>query len=375
MFKNIIFTQIERKDDVGRLIEAMIFYQKAIVITSPNSLGFVLQHFGISETLELIAEGYLELRYCENAVMALTNNSKYDVGMMSTEQYGLKKVIGKSILDNGGIRGSIQKEAVKVADQIKFDNCENPILESSRNKILDQYYILEATRLIIKDFSPTYRIDQIVFNTQKSNKMIEVESNLDLHLLNSQYQKNNPDSSFSIASIFAKIVDVESEIYFSSKNNAELSTKGLSQNLICKSIDNEISKIAIDKKRSLDLFQDQTFNCRNIGDAYNRGLIDFKTLLEILNKSKKFKEWLSKKDCDQDLLKEYIREIGSIDFISSLPAKVFRLIVFSILFQDYLSPPNIGLMAAVTDSFIVDKIFKGWKPSQFINCINSAIKE
>ena len=238
---------------------------------------------------------------------------------------------------------------------------------------MDQHYILEATRIIIKDFAPTYKIDQIVFNTTRSSKMIEVESNLDLHLLNSQYQKHKPNSSFSISSIFAEIVSVESEIYFASKNNSELSTKGMSQNLICKSIDSDISKIAIKKKKNLDLFQNQTFDCRNIGDTYNKGLIDFKTLLEVLKKSKKFKEWLSKNDCDQDLLREYIKEISAIDFVSSLPTKVFRFIVFSILFQDYLSPPNIALMAAVTDNFIVDKIFKGWKPNQFVDCINKSI--
>ena len=64
----------------------------------------------------------------------------------------------------------------------------------------------------------------------------------------------------------------------------------------------------------LNLFQNQILNCRNISDAYNKGLIDFRTLLSILKKSQKFKEWLSKSNADQDLLKEYIKEIEKIDF-------------------------------------------------------------
>jgi len=123
MFQNIIFTKIEKIGDVGRLIEAMLFYQKAIVVASQVNIGFILQHFGISETLELIEEGYLELKYCENAVVALTQNSRYDVAIISTEQYDLKRVVGKVILENGGIRGSIQKEATKITDKIKL-NCK-----------------------------------------------------------------------------------------------------------------------------------------------------------------------------------------------------------------------------------------------------------
>jgi hypothetical protein len=376
MFQNIIFTKIEKKNDVGRLIEAMVFYQKAIVVASQVNIGFILQHFGISETLELIDEGYLELKYCENVTAALDHNSRYDVVFISSpEQYDLKKVVGKIILENGGIRGSIQKEAKKVVDKIKIDNCENQILISARNKMMDQGYILEAAKLIIKDFDPTYPINKIVFQTQKSNKMIEVESNLDLQLLNLRYQQYKPNSSFSISSIFAEIVSVESEIYFASQNNSELNTNELSNTLISQSIDNEISKLAFNKKANLTLFQNQILNCRNISDAYNKGLIDFRTLLSILKKSQKFKEWLSKSNADQDLLKEYIKEIEKIDFINSLPTKVFRWIVFSILFSDLLKDPSALVIAtSILDNFVLDKIFKGWKPNQFVNCLDQSIK-
>lgn len=374
MFQNIIFTKIEKKGDVGRLIEAMLFYQKAIVVASQVNIGFILQHFGISETLELIEEGYLELKYCENAVVALTQNSRYDVAIISTEQYDLKRVVGKIILENGGIRGSIQKEATKITDKIKLNNCDNQILESARKKMLDQTYILEATKLIIKDFATTYDVSNAVFCTQKSNQMIEVESNLDFDFLNSQYKKYKPDASFSLASIFAEVVSVESEIYFASQNNSELNTNELSNTLISQSIDNEISKLAFNTKANLNLFQNQILNCRNVSDAYNKGLIDFRTLLSILKESQKFKEWLSKSNADQDLLKEYIKEIERVDFINSLPTKVFRWMVFSILFSDLLKDPSVALAAATVDSFVLDKIFKGWKPNQFVNCLNQSIK-
>jgi hypothetical protein len=96
-------------------------------------------------------------------------------------------------------------------------------------------------------------------------------------------------------------------------------------------------------------------------------------LLPILDKAERFKEWLKSSPADIDLVKEYFRAVTAESWIDKLPSKGLRWAIFtgSGIALDLLGTGGIGLGVGIAlsaiDSFILDKILKGWKPNQFVD--------
>jgi hypothetical protein len=94
--------------------------------------------------------------------------------------------------------------------------------------------------------------------------------------------------------------------------------------------------------------------------------------LELLNKAKKFKDWLDRYDNDSSLAKEYLHETTRASWLETLPTKSVRWVVFNGIgvIVDILGGGGLGTTASLAtsafDSFIFDKLAKGWKPNQFI---------
>lgn len=116
---------------------------------------------------------------------------------------------------------------------------------------------------------------------------------------------------------------------------------------------------------------------RGISEAINSGERSFADFWKILSKGERFKSWLKGKSADQYLLKEYVQDISKDSWIEKVPAKTVRWSVFTVLgaLTDLITVPGagkvVGTLLSGGDTFIVDKLLKGWKPNQFINKIES----
>jgi hypothetical protein len=104
------------------------------------------------------------------------------------------------------------------------------------------------------------------------------------------------------------------------------------------------------------------------GQAINSGERTFQDFLRLLDKSPKFKAWLKGAHPDRGLLSEHHRSISSTSWIESLPAKAIRFVIFNgagLIADKFVGPAGSIALGAV-DNFLVDKVFKGWRPSQFV---------
>jgi hypothetical protein len=117
-----------------------------------------------------------------------------------------------------------------------------------------------------------------------------------------------------------------------------------------------------------------------IREAVNRNEIKFEDLVEIFKKAKKFKSWLKNIESDKNLVKEYFKEVTTESIIERLPSKTFRWSLFTgagFIVDLIAGTPAIGTIGGVGlgafDSFLLDKLIKGWKPNQFINEVKKVI--
>jgi hypothetical protein len=95
--------------------------------------------------------------------------------------------------------------------------------------------------------------------------------------------------------------------------------------------------------------------------------------MNVLPKAKQFHEWLQSQPPNRDVVKAYFQDVTRTTWIDKLPAKSARWILFTAagVGADVLGAGGVGTAIGVglgaTDTFVLDKILKGWKPNQFVD--------
>ena len=78
-------------------------------------------------------------------------------------------------------------------------------------------------------------------------------------------------------------------------------------------------------------------------------------------------------------MQDYIDELGRVHWLEKLPSKTARFTMTTAVGVglDLLGTGGIGtvagIAAGVIDTFILDKIYHGWRPSMFVSKIKSAL--
>jgi hypothetical protein len=111
---------------------------------------------------------------------------------------------------------------------------------------------------------------------------------------------------------------------------------------------------------------------RAIREAVNSGAVPFVSVIRLLESADKFRHWLQQQPVDASLVRAYYQETIKDSWADKLPTKSVRWGVFTGLglAVDALGAGGLGTAAGVAisavDSFLADKLVKGWKPHQFI---------
>lgn len=384
MFEAISITIQNKHDaknpiDIGALVECMLFYEKTTVIANQSILSQLIRYFGVDRLLVLIQEELLNIIYTESNVGIHTkteNNTQFhDTIEFFSPQHTYQEELRKICISVTGKTGKGRRSAQKIQDKIHVTKHNHIILEGARKSILDQDYINSATKIAIRELVPGIGdISGISFHTEKTPNGIVVTSNINFITLNELYHRRVPPehSSISPALILSHILDVEKELYFASSNLSELSSSNLSAKLAEQKIDYVLARSAKSNKE-LNHFTEFVFNdAKAIREAVNSNRIDLDGLISVLQNSKQFKKWIIGIKPDANLIKSYYEEVTRKTILDKLPGKSVRWVVFFGLglAADAIATGGLGTLTGVAlgalDTFYIDKLISGWKPSQFI---------
>lgn len=384
MFESITFFNQNKTDtsnplDIGALVECMLFYGKTSVVANQSILRQLFTYFGVDRVIELIEEDLLNIIYTETNVGVLTrtiNGTEYhDTTQFSLPQHTYQDELRKICIDVIGKAGKGRRTAQRIQGLIKVRNHENIILEGARKSFADQEYINYAAKSIIRSLIPEkINVDDVVFQTEKTESGIVIATNINFVALNQVYHKYVPatHSTINPALILSHTLDVESELYFSSNNLSEIATSGLSANLISHKINYLLEK-SIKSAEKIQDFQGFVFNdAKSLRKAISKKLIDLGDLMLVLKNSRKFKKWIIGVEPDQDLIKSYYSEVTKKTIVDKLPGKSVRWGIFTGagIIADVWATGGIGTAVGIglgaLDTFYLDKLISGWKPNQFI---------
>lgn len=384
MFESITFraqnkTDVNNPLDIGMLLECMLFYRTTNIIADQSILKQLLREFGTDQVDALIEEQLLRIIYTESMTGIKTNTSNgvqfHDPVIFFSPQHTFQDVIRRQCIELTGREGKGKRIARRLENKITAIQHDTLITDGAKRSLLDQTYLKTSIQIVLRTLIPSIgSMEGFNFSTEKTDKGIVVHTNINFDALNVLYHQIVPASHSSLSSAFllANIFDVESDLYFSSTYLSELVTSALGARLMMEKF-NYLARTASKSRDNIEHFQDFIFgDARALREAVNKKNVNIADVLSLIRRSTKFKEWLATKDQSQDLTREYYNEITKGSFIDKLPAKSVRWAIFTGigLAAAGVATGGVGVAAGmalgVLDTFFIDKLIKGWKPSQFI---------
>lgn len=385
MFQTITFRDQNKNDanhplDIGMLLECMIFYEKTNVIASQGILKQLLLDIGIDNLIELIEEGFLNIIYTESFVGIKTDRNSigvefHDPVIFSSQQHLFQDVIRKYCIEITGKEGKGKRLARRLERNVSVIHHDKILADGAREVLLDQAYLKKAVKILLSILIPQIGTDyDFECASEITTNGIRFNTNIDFIKANILYhQRVSPThSSLSPASILSHLYDVECDLYFASTLLTELATSKIRSDLMVERLSYLVNKRS-KSEETINSFNDLVFNdAKALRESVNSNKLDMKEVINVIKKSRKFKEWLGKQSPSADLLKEYYKAATGGSILDKLPVKTSRWAVFTGLglAVDAVTTGRYGVATGVAisalDNFFLEKLIKGWNPSQFI---------
>ena len=337
------FERLEKEYFLSKLITSLLIHEKIIIkLDSLEELELLI---GIDNVLRLFNDEALEIID--------------DGGTMVGFMVGSK---GENLLMN-------------------FNSCTGLQIDSIERRLGEKY----------KGRIENRKVQPLLLNVEK--KKIDVDGAWIGHLVEEEleYDFNNRN--------LTQLLNIQSEGRFIISDRDMLSTMRLcylNRGLIYQNevnadflLTEEYSKVILQSKISprlgvnvdpngLFLMLSEDKGIPDLAKLVLDGIIRFEHILELRNSidGKKFRKWFEDKDYDKKMVYEELMKFNS-SITSNSWLKIIRWIYPNLI---GFANPIAGLGASAIDSFVVDKMLKGWHPNLFLdeklkNHIDAEIKK
>lgn len=396
MFESIVIRNTGHKGepiDSGFIAEAMLFYQSVHLLLNPSSLSHLLIKIGPDCLLRLLEDHNAKITYIHDQTGIISNTKKgiltYDIGCVTSAidqksgkllgnksklQYLFNKVLGKSKATNIYVR--------KFTEHIHFNSVhtnygtDHDLLPEIRDDLSNSNFTERAAKYAIQRYLPDYesrsgwKFDKVPYGPE-----FLIDTSLDFDHINSLVKQQHPKTDVVItpAQIISDITEGCIDLRLSAFYSTEYATTPSSSLIAQARIDKAI-KACVNNYQDIELFQNILFNkAVSVREAINSGDRSFEDFLDLLNKSPKFNDWLGGITPNTSLLAQYQNDITSGNWLDQLAPKGIRFSLATGLgiLIDVIAPTGLGTMAGLTlsaaDTFLIDKLIKGWNPSHFVS--------
>lgn len=309
-----------------------------------------------------------------------TKNKLHRPGAARTRTLELQEAAPAILQKVTGKTGKGRRIANRFVERVHATSHDEEVIVGIREDYTNKEYSKKAVIELQHDLAPEYQIPRYFrFNISADGDIkdpetyLSVDTNLDfitadgrLHLRTSSGLKD-----VSPASLLVSIFDAKNELYFTSLYGGEIATFPITSTLIqlkCR----DLLSARLRNEDSIEIFREENLkNSYAVREIINSGERDYKDLLKLLHKARKFRHWLQKQEPDINLISAYYKEVTASSWVEKLPPKILRWAILTAA-GIALIPANpvldIGVPAALSasDSLILDHLVQGWRPNQFV---------
>ena len=366
--------------DIGALAEGLLFYGRVSIVGNTGTVKDVLARIPPFVLLSLMREGRLEFYYLTDQTGVSTNQatngrSLHGLVQFSSPNHTIEKVGPQAFKAAAGgtsqakIGASQFTRLLRPFDHSEFD--QKSILEALADNVATEASVQSLIQTVVPGFKPSH---EPRFRIERQNQGFYIDTNIDFPSLNDLYHKTVPasHSSLSEAYFLALLQGAYEASYFAGALNSEIAVHPIERVVQARAIEGIVRR-HLRSETQLESFVDLTLaNGHAIREAVNSGAVPFSAVVKLLDSADKFRHWLRQQPSDAGLVHAYYRETIQNSWAEKLPAKSVRWGVFTGLglTVDALGAGGLGTAAGVAlsavDSFLADKLVKGWKPHHFV---------
>lgn len=358
--------------DLGHVLECMLFYQEVNLVCNMGFFVELVNSNQIYGFIELMKTNCLNV-YVEENVFAYYQSDSHPnwhrIVLVKLNDISIFDQLEKRISEITNRRGYAKRLAKKIRMNSESFLNDVAVTNHVNEDFDDEVYVKRAIAYSANDYKIETPIEPelVKYRLQKIQGGILFDTNLNLKNITPKEGQNE----FKNLTILHNILQTRADTTIASDFNSDLLTNTVNTRLLEYKV-NDILSRSIKNTSSINTFSEIVLPdgkpIREVINSGERSLTEFRTLLD---KAEKFKHWLDKLEDDSDILKEYYKEVSSESWIDKLPVKGFRWGSFTgaSLLLDLAGPLGtaIGMGLSIGDSFLLDKMIKGWKPNTFIN--------
>ncbi len=366
--------------DLGLLAECLLFYDKVRILADGDSFKYLMRCCGPDELMELISMGALEIEFFENltAVGELQTNIGPVYEIITADSHPLHfPQVSRKLADE--LAGPSGKGASKMYRQFQLmverSRYTPEMLAESHADLVDAQYLPPAVKSVLSLLAPEYQLpNPFVFQLRTVLKggTYQVTTNVDFAAANESYNRHAPPdyrSVLNVSYLLGFVADTRRDLIVGSRHQSEFAMTP-ERAIVASYKFAEILTKAGQGISVADAFQEMVVDgLPSVRDAINSGGRNFRDLIKLLEQARRFKDWLRKQGATEDLREPYLRDVSHIDWAEKLPPKSLRWLLVTGA-GVALGGSGIGLAAGLglsaADTFLLDKLIKGWKPNQFI---------
>jgi len=366
--------------NLGELAEALLFYREVHVTADRSVLKQLLKEVGPELLLELLSELHLKITYLQDGFGIFTNtpgsvSERHAPGIYNIPDLAFEEVLPRDLEQVTGRRGYSRRMARRLSGLIPTSSHEPTLPNILREDFSDIAYMQQGVAHLLRAYCPEYPLPSpLLFRVVPDGERFAVATNIDFSVVNQFLHRRIPPShsTMSAAGFLAHFATARADLAFAAAKSAELAVDVAHGGLIQARIQRIIQQRTA-SDRTITRFQDMVLDdARAVAEVINRGERSFAELLPLLRTAQKFRGWVHMQPPGTDLAMVYFKEVTKESWVDKLPPKAIRWVIFTTvgLGLDAAGLGGAGTMLATTlgaaDTFLLDRILRGWKPSQFV---------
>ena len=362
--------------DLGLLAERAIFYDKVKLIVNEDKLNKLFSKVHPADFISFLEEHrekiqlvYFWVAPVVSTIFPETGKPKitftsidedyvdpyldylWEKGGLKTPEGGiidlplarrLYKLINKDVVPYT----TTKKYAEEMEDELR-------IVEQMEN------FIIKTNPLLLKKLPREIKLSLNAIEENQNNvKRYELHHNLDRNIIDPMVFLSNYFNVFSTMEVWSR---------YSTDFQTDKSSSILIEHRL-----NSLYKKTVTNAEKIEMFNNSILKSGCIREVLNSGEKNFLDYVELYEKSRKFKEWIENIPPESDFIQEYLNAVAAKTWVDKLPTKTIRFGIFTGagLFIDSLGGSGLGTLVGTSlsavDSFVLDKLLKGWKPNHFI---------
>lgn len=358
--------------DVGRLAEALLFYQRVhVIVQGPAPLASLLAKIGPNPLIDLLDESGMTLSYRDNVVgIHHQSDGIIELGsptLLTGPKFELDQALSSALVSIGA-----PQEFGNLIERINVVGYQSGHVENGARWFQQTEWVEDCTNRILREYEASGRFR---FRPARHDaNRFTVDTNIDFEFVN----RNRPNhlQPLEWRRLYGMTIEACDTLERAARADADIDLTPLDAIVVSAMLS---PRVGVRRRQSGPLkdFQQMALGEGNaIAEAINSGARNFSDVVILLRRAERFRHWLAQRAPEAALTHSFYKETVRESWVDSLPSKVFRWLLGQAV--DWaidavvpgsaeLAKTALGTTSSAVDTFIIDSLARGWKPNQFVD--------